>query len=118
MRRFTRNTWLLAGVAAGLLAAAIILQWPRAIFYCEGFGCLGLGIVYLMIAGGIIIVFAVGGWLFGPKPKFSSACFAAFVAFASLLFAFGLFNLYQKVQYQQQLEAYHAACLEQAELCE
>jgi hypothetical protein len=74
-----------AVACAALFALAYLGGWLRAIFRCEGFGCAGLGILYLALAVLVVVAFvAAGAWL-GPAPRWASALFAGGMALLAML---------------------------------
>jgi hypothetical protein len=70
---------------AVLFALAYLGEWLRAIFHCEGFGCAGLGILYLALAVLIVVAFVVVGARLGPAPRWASALFAGGLAMLAML---------------------------------
>ena len=75
-----------AAIACGVLfALAYMGGWLRAIFHCEGFGCMGLGVLYLALAVLIVVAFVVVGARAGPAPRWASALFAGGVALLAIL---------------------------------
>lgn len=85
-----------ATVCAVLFYLAVTHEWLRMVFYCEGFGCMGLGVLYLVLAAAIVLAFAVLGTVYGPMPRWSSAMFAGGVAAVAMLVAFAVIDQAQK----------------------
>lgn len=112
----------LAIVAAALLCAALFVlavrqESLRAIVHCEGFGCMGLGILYLALAVLIVLAFMVAGAVFGPKPRWPSALFAGGSALAAMLVAFGVIDQANKARDAEGFAAYQRDCDENPKLC-
>lgn len=86
--KFGATVFLLAAMAALLLKCSIEFDWLRLIIYCEGFGCLSLGILYRVISFLIVALFIVFSLWLGPKPKFLSALYAGSISSFAMLLMF------------------------------
>lgn len=86
--KFGATVFILAMMSAILFTLTMKYDWLRLIIYCEGFGCLGLGILYRVISFLVVVIFIVFGLWLGPKPKFLSALFAGSIASIAMLISF------------------------------
>jgi hypothetical protein len=102
---------------AVLFALAYLGGWPRAIFHCEGFGCMGLGVVYLALAVLIVVAFAVAGALFGRKPRWASALFAGGVALVAMLASVWYLNRENEARIAEGWAAHDRVCVQYPKLC-
>lgn len=102
---------------AVLFALAYMGEWLRAIFHCEGFGCAGLGILYLALAVLIVVAFVVAGALLGPAPRWASALFAGGVALLAMLVASWYLNRENEARIAEGWQARERACAEYPKLC-
>jgi hypothetical protein len=106
-----------ASAGATLFALAVTQQWLRAIFRCEGFGCSGLGLLYLALAALVVLVFVVIGAFLGPKPRWSSALFAGGVALLAMLASSWYLNSANEARIAEGWAAHDRACAEYPRLC-
>ncbi len=104
-------------LCAALFVLAVLQQSLRAIVHCEGFGCMGLGILYLALAMLIVLAFMVAGAVFGPKPRWRSALFAGGSALVAILVAFGVIDQANKARDAKGFAAYQRDCDKNPKLC-
>jgi hypothetical protein len=102
---------------AVLFALAYMGEWLRAIFRCEGFGCSGLGILYLALAVLIVVAFVVAGAWLGPAPRWASALFAGCVALLAILASAWYLNRENEARIAEGWAAHDRACAQYPKLC-
>lgn len=108
-------------VAAGLSGLALFLgavtQWPRALFYCEGFGCSAMGVAYLVYAAVLVLAVALLGALVGPRPRGRSAARAAGLALLAMVLCFLALFVRNRLAIERAIQAEAAACAQYPQLC-
>jgi hypothetical protein len=102
---------------AALFALAYMGDALRAIFRCEGFGCAGLGILYLALAVLVVLAFvAVGAWL-GPTPRWASALFAGGMALLAMLVSAWFLNRSNETRIAEGWAEHDRVCVQYPKLC-
>lgn len=107
-------TALMVGV---LFVLTVERDWLRFFFACEGFGCIGLGILELLLSVLIVVSFIICGILFGPAPRLISGLFAGGVATFAMVVSFGTIFMLNQLQISQDWKKYEEACAQHPELC-
>jgi 4-amino-4-deoxy-L-arabinose transferase-like glycosyltransferase len=102
---------------AALLALAYTGEWLRAIFRCEGFGCSGLGILYLALAVLIVVAFVVAGALFRRQARWTSALFAGGVALLAILASAWYLNRRNEARVAEGWAEHDRVCAQYPKLC-
>ncbi|MBU1237395.1 MAG: hypothetical protein KJ634_14355 [Gammaproteobacteria bacterium] len=115
--RFVLIVVVAAVVSAAMLLLGIEYQWPRALFHCEGFGCSAMGVVYLIYAAAIVVAFAIGGAVFGPRPKASSGLLTGGVATLAMCAVFGILFVQNQMQIADDWRDYADVCAKHPSLC-
>lgn len=86
-------------------------------FYCESFGCIGLGIIYIAIGALIPLVFAVIACLFSKTGKREHFLYALIITIMTMGLSFAGLNALNNMDIQKAMEAEEQACREYPQLC-
>jgi ABC-type Na+ efflux pump permease subunit len=74
-------------------------------FYCEGFGCMGLGIVYMMLALLIIpLTFGLCGFIFSKEKRIQKALFSLSVSLAVMIWSVWIIRTMHRFEVQKAIE--------------
>lgn len=107
-----------AAVGCALLfALAYTGDWLRGIFRCEGFGCIGLGILYLALAVLVVLAFAVAGAYLGTRPRWVGAMLAGSVAAVAMLAAFWYIRSQNEARIAEAEAMHESTCARYPKLC-
>lgn len=107
-------------IAAALTIAALLsLAFTRGWlwFYCEGFGCNGVGVLYLLINALVVVAFFISGVCLGPAPRLSLGLFAGGVALVAIMLAIGVILIEAQWRISQDWEETEKACAQHPDLC-
>lgn len=113
------RVWVsLAAALSGLaLFLGAVTQRPRALFYCEGFGCSAMGVVYLVYAAVLVLAVALLGALVGSRPRGRSAARAAGMALLAMVLCFLALFVRNQMTIRDAMRAEAAACAQYPQLC-
>jgi hypothetical protein len=108
---------IVAAIACAVLfALAFMGEWLRALFRCEGFGCMGMGILYLALAVLVVLAFVVAGAYLG-KPRWVGAMLAGSVAAVAMLAASWYIHSQNEARIAEGWAAHDRVCAQYPKLC-
>lgn len=116
-KTFRRFAAVAASGTGALFLLAIVQQWPRSLFYCEGWSCSAAGVAYLLHAALIVVAFSVLGALLGPRPRWSASLSSGGAATLAMFLVFIALFVRNEIAIPRAMEAHEKACAEHPVLC-
>jgi hypothetical protein len=97
------NAVVVGGAFVLFVRSDILKKIPG--FYCEGFGCMGLAVVYLMMAFILIpLLFGIFGFIFAKENRFRQAAVSLGISFIVMILSVWVIRTLHQIEVRKAIE--------------